>query len=169
MATESTIGEDDDLGRWAALGIAVYLVVGLGTTVSLYLIGLVGGLLSPGPGGPLPATGGFLSGGSLSGALLAGLLVVAFLGAVIAAGLGLSIGGSGRLEAPAVASAISAGIGAFVTAIILVVLLALLSEQGTGGTGGGLGPLLGAVIGLAVGVGITGAAAAGVGERAATW
>lgn len=158
------------MGRWASLGVATYLVLGLGTAISVWLLGLVGDALSSGPGGStLPGIGGMMTGDALSGAIALGLLVVVFLGAAVATGLGLLAGRTaGARESAAAVGAVSSGVGVFVTAIIMVVLLLLL------GTGSGTGTsdivtLVGMAVGLAIGVGITGAVAAGVGERSATW
>ena len=74
-------------GRWISFGIATYLVLGLGTAISVFLVGLFGSVLSAGPGGAFPGTGGLLGDSAVSGALLMGLLVITFLGAAVATGL----------------------------------------------------------------------------------
>jgi hypothetical protein len=169
--TGSRLRTDGGIGRWISFGVATYLVLGLGTAVSVYLLGMLGSALSSGPGGVLPGTGGMLTGNALSGAILVGLLVVAFFGAAVATGIGIFAGRNSRGgESAATNGALSSGVGVLVTAVVMVVLLVLLgSGSGTGSGGGDLLGLFGMVIGLTVGVGITGAVAAGVGERSATW
>lgn len=156
-------------GRWASLGVATYLVLGLGTTITVYLLALLGDALSSGPGGsPLPGAGGMLSGGALSGAIVGGLLVVVFLGAAIATGLGLLAGrNTGAGDSAATNGAAAGGVGVLVTTIVMIVLLLILGGGGSGG--GDVMGLVGMLIGLTIGVAITGAVAAGVGERSATW
>jgi hypothetical protein len=165
-----TDGGTGGIGRWISFGVATYLVLGLGTAITVYLLGVLGSALSSGPGGVLPGTGGMLTGDALSGAILVGLLVVAFFGAVVATGIGVFAGrNSSADESSATNGALASGVGVLVTAVIMALLFLLLAG-GSGGAGGGdaLG-LIGMVVGLTIGVAITGAVAAGVGERSATW
>lgn len=166
-----TDGGAGGAGRWISFGVATYLVLGLGTAISVYLLGVLGSALSSGPGGALPGTGGMLTGDALSGAILIGLLVIAFFGAVVATGIGVFAGrNSDGGESAATNGALASGVGVLVTAVVMVILLVLLGGgSGTGAGGGDLLGLLGMVVGLTIGVGITGAVAAGVGERSATW
>lgn len=163
-------GGTGGLGRWISFGVATYLVLGLGTAITVYLLGVLGSALSAGPGGVLPGTGGMLTGNALSGAILVGLLVVAFFGAVVATGIGVFAGrNSGAGESAATNGAVASGVGVLVTAVVMAILFLLLAGgSGPGGGGDALG-LIGTVIGLSIGVAITGAVAAGVGERSATW
>lgn len=165
-----TDGGATDSTRWASLGIATYLVLGLGTTITVYLLGVIGGALSSSPtGSVLPGAGGMLSTGALSGAIVIGLLVVAFLGAGVATALGLLAGrNAGPRDSAATNGAMAGGAGVLVTTLVMIVLLLLLGDSGGGGGGDILG-LVGMLVGLTLGVAITGAVAAGVGERSATW
>lgn len=163
----------DDLagspGRWISFGVATYLVLGLGTAITVYLLGMLGRALSASPGGGLPGTGGMLTGNALSGAILVGLLVVGFLGALVATAIGVFAGrNAGAQESAATNGGLASAVGVLVTAVVMVILLLLLGSDSGGGGFDAMG-LVGSVIGLTVGVGITGAVAAGVGERSATW
>lgn len=162
--------------NWASLGVATYLVVGLGTTISFFLLAFLMSAMGPrtpaGGGGMGMSPFGMLSGGGIAGSLLLGLGLLMVLGAAIATGLGLFLGmQAGRGGSPAVAGAVSNGAGVLVTSIVMVVLLFIVGAAmggggtgGTGGTGSGLGVLIGAIVGLTVGVAATGAAAAAVGN-----
>lgn len=167
-----TDGSAGGMGRWISLGVAVYLVFGLGTTISVYLLAVVGNAL--GPAGAIGGTSmlGLFGDGGLAGSIGISLVAVVFLSAGLATGLGLLIGrnvGSGA--SATTAGAASAGAGTFVASVILFVLLLLLGSGAGVGTGGAreLIAIIGGFVGLTIGVAITGAVAASVGERSGTW
>lgn len=135
-------------------GLAVYLTVGLGTALTMFLLMV----LAPGSGGPGMGFGGFMTGGQLSGSLLFGAFVVIGLGPLMAVGIGiLATRWANPRESPALLAAAACGVGVAATALLLFLLGVLVLPAGGGAV---IGQLVAPLVGGAVGVAVTGGAAA---------
>lgn len=117
------------LENWMLVGVGTYLLVGLGTAISLYLIVLFPGTgFAYSSGGYVPEPpGGMDLIGSISVAyVVLGIALELLLGATIATGIGLAIGRTVESERSApIVAAVATGVGAFAATMSLAVILLL--------------------------------------------
>lgn len=175
MATSTATGTSSagtggtTIGRYVSTVTYVYLTMGIGTALTLFLFatfaGGMGGL------GASPMTGVGASGQLTTYVLFAWVLLI-FVGPLVTTLVAFAVGRNCQNPgAGAVAGAIANVVGVLVT---LTVLLALGIVFAAGSTGAGalgrqLGRVLLAFIGIGIGVGITGALGGFVGGRTAHW
>lgn len=175
MATSNATGTtsagtgDATIGRYVSTVTAVYLTMGIGTALTLFLFATFAG----GTGGIGPSTMmGVGGGGQLATYVFFAWMLLIFVGPLVTTLVAVAVGRNCQNPgAGAVAGAISNVVGVLVTLTVLLALgiVVAASPTGAGGLGRQLGRVLLAFVGIGIGVGITGALGGFVGGRTVHW
>lgn len=133
-------------------------------------------MLAPANGSSLGSLGGSSPFGSMGntsslfGFVALGWILMLFLVAGLSTALGLFVGRDVDAgESAPVAGATTNAAGALIGTVVMLVLILILAPGGAGGAGGALGQLIAPLLGLTAGAAVTGAAAAEIGQRSASW
>ena len=151
-----TAGED--LTGYVSTVTLVYLTMGLGTTLTLFLF-----VTLAGNSGGMGAAGLLGYNTQLAQFFAFAWILLVFLGPVITTLVGFFVGRDVGMTAPgAIAGAAANVVGVLVTLVALFVVMIVLQSSSMGSQ---IGQVLIAFVGIGIGVGVTGAAGGAVGAR----